>query len=200
MALTIIDKLDQPDARRRAGGNIWVVYLKNADAVKLATVLRAAYSGQHRRQRAAGTGVAGTGAPTPSTGARLATAPVAAPQATTPVAASPSPSTGGFIQADPATNSLIITAPEPLYRQLRNVIDQLDTRRAQVYIETLIVKVDAEKAAEIGVQWQAHLRRPEQRDQLRRRHQPGPARHRQPDRRGQLRSRGPGHAFRSRRG
>jgi general secretion pathway protein D len=28
-------------------------------------------------------------------------------------------STGGFIQADPATNSLIITAAEPLYRQVR---------------------------------------------------------------------------------
>jgi general secretion pathway protein D len=75
--------------------------------------------------------------------------------ATAPVAASASPSTGGFIQADPATNSLIITAPEPLYRQLRNVIDRLDTRRAQIYIETLIVKVDADKAAEIGIQWQA---------------------------------------------
>ena len=53
----------------------------------------------------------------------------------------PGPSTGGFIQADPATNSLIITAPEPLYRQLRAVIDQLDARRAQVYIESLIVEV-----------------------------------------------------------
>ena len=42
-------------------------------------------------------------------------------------------STGGFIQADPATNTLIITAAEPLYRQLRGVIDQLDSRRAQVY-------------------------------------------------------------------
>jgi general secretion pathway protein D len=59
----------------------------------------------------------------------------ASAQATAPVAASAQPSTGGFIQADPATNSLIITAPEPLYRQLRAMIDQLDTRRAQVYIE-----------------------------------------------------------------
>jgi general secretion pathway protein D len=39
------------------------------------------------------------------------------------------PSTGGQIQADPATNSLIITAPEPVYRQLRAVIDQLDAPR-----------------------------------------------------------------------
>ena len=59
----------------------------------------------------------------------------ASPQATAPVAASARPSTGGFIQADPSTNSLIITAAEPLYRQMRAVIDQLDSRRAQVYIE-----------------------------------------------------------------
>jgi general secretion pathway protein D len=77
--------------------------------------------------------------------------------ATTPVAASASPSTGGQIQADPATNSLIISAPEPVYRQMRQVIDQLDTRRAQVYVETLIVKVDATKAAEFGIQWQTLL-------------------------------------------
>ena len=76
--------------------------------------------------------------------------------ATAPVAASQGPSTGGFIQADPSTNSLIITAPEPVYRQLRAVIDQLDSRRAQVYIESMIVKVDANKAAEFGFQWQ-HL-------------------------------------------
>jgi general secretion pathway protein D len=47
------------------------------------------------------------------------------------------------VQADPATNSLIITAPEPLYRQVRAMIDQLDTRRAQVYIESMIVEVRA---------------------------------------------------------
>jgi general secretion pathway protein D len=75
-------------------------------------------------------------------------------QSTQPVNAAAAPSTGGFIQADPATNSLIITAPDPLYRQLRAVIDQLDERRAQVYVETLLVEVNATKAADVGVQWQ----------------------------------------------
>jgi general secretion pathway protein D len=78
-------------------------------------------------------------------------------QATAPVTASAGPSTGGFIQADPATNSLIISAPEPVYRQLRAVIDQLDTRRAQVYVESMIVKMDAQQAAEFGFQWQGLL-------------------------------------------
>jgi len=74
--------------------------------------------------------------------------------ATAPITPSAQPSTGGQVQADPATNSLIITAPEPQYRQLRAVIDRLDERRAQVFIESLIVEVNANKAAEFGVQWQ----------------------------------------------
>ncbi|MFM7704675.1 MAG: secretin N-terminal domain-containing protein, partial [Rubrivivax sp.] len=63
----------------------------------------------------------------------------------------------GFVQADPATNSLIITAPEPLYRQVRMMIDQLDTRRAQVYIESMIVEVSGDNAADFGFQWQGIL-------------------------------------------
>jgi general secretion pathway protein D len=59
----------------------------------------------------------------------------------------------GFIQADPATNSLIITASDAVYRNLRGVIDQLDVRRAQVYIEALVVEVTSDKASEFGVQW-----------------------------------------------
>jgi general secretion pathway protein D len=152
IARSIISKLDQPTAGANPAGNIWVVYLKNADAVKLAAVLRAAFAAGTQAGSAGGVAAAATQQPVRI--AEPAAAAGAAPS-TTPVAASASPSTGGFIQADPATNSLIITAPEPLYRQLRNVIDRLDSRRAQVYIETLIVKVDADKAADIGIQWQA---------------------------------------------
>ncbi|KVW35600.1 type II secretion system protein GspD [Burkholderia ubonensis] len=61
---------------------------------------------------------------------------------------------GGMIQADSATNSLIITAPDPVYRNLRAVIDQLDARRAQVYIEALIVELQATTAGNLGIQWQ----------------------------------------------
>jgi general secretion pathway protein D len=70
------------------------------------------------------------------------------------VTAAAGPNTGGFIQADPATNSLVITAPEPLYRQVRAMIDQLDSRRAQVYIESMIVEVQGDNAADFGFQWQ----------------------------------------------
>ncbi|WP_345812384.1 type II secretion system secretin GspD [Paraburkholderia sp. PREW-6R] len=61
---------------------------------------------------------------------------------------------GGMIQADAATNSLIITAAEPVYRNLRAVIDQLDARRAQVYLEALIVELNSNTNANLGIQWQ----------------------------------------------
>jgi general secretion pathway protein D len=144
----LVEKLDQPMKGGNAMGNIWVVYLKNADAVKLAGVLRAAYT---VGGASGGGAAASVSAPAPAAQA----APGGATPATAPVSASAGPSTGGFVQADPSTNSLIITGPEPMYRQLRAVIDQLDSRRAQVYIETMIVKVDATKAAEVGFQWQA---------------------------------------------
>uniref|UniRef100_UPI002AB6DFBE type II secretion system secretin GspD n=1 Tax=Burkholderia cenocepacia TaxID=95486 RepID=UPI002AB6DFBE len=61
---------------------------------------------------------------------------------------------GGMIHADSATNSLIITASDPVYRNLRSVIDQLDARRAQVYIEALIVELKSTTAGQLGIQWQ----------------------------------------------
>ena len=151
----MVEKLDQPGLD--AGTSIRVVYLKNADAVKLATVLRAAFGGAS----GAGGGTSGSYASPTSvtqqgntTQSGVQTGAAMSAAATTPVAQSASPSTGGFVQADPATNSLIITAAEPLYRQMRQVIDQLDARRAQVYVESMIVKIDNSQAAQIGVQWQ----------------------------------------------
>ena len=54
-----------------------------------------------------------------------------------------------------ATNSIIITAPDAIYNNLRAVVEKLDVRRAQVYVEALIVEVTADKAAEFGIQWQS---------------------------------------------
>ena len=150
---TLVEKLDQgafsPPAngvKDSVGGNIYVVYLKNADATKLAITLRAALAAN--TGTAAGGGV--TTAPAPGGAGTAATAATAA-------LSSAQPSTGGQIQADPATNSLIITAPEPVYRQLRSVIDKLDARRAQVFVESLIAEVNADKAAEFGIQFQGAL-------------------------------------------
>ncbi len=59
------------------------------------------------------------------------------------------------ITADTANNALVIMAPEPVYNNLRAIIDKLDVRRAQVFVEALICEVSADKAAEFGIQWQA---------------------------------------------
>ncbi|WP_108326440.1 MULTISPECIES: type II secretion system secretin GspD [unclassified Limnohabitans] len=144
LALTrsLIEQLDQPNASgaNAASGNIHVVYLKNADATKLATTLRAAISNS-----AMGT----SGSANASMAVQATPNTAGVPGSST----NSQPSTGGQIQADPATNALIITAPEPQYRQLRSVIDMLDQRRAQVFVESLIAEVSADKAAEFGVQW-----------------------------------------------
>ena len=172
----MIAKLDQPSTD--TGGSIRVIYLKNADAVRLATVLRAAYTnnagpgagGGSNSNSGSGTGSfagaqtgsAGTsggfagnsssfGGSSTSSGSSGSSS---SGSASTQVSQTAQVNTGGFVQADPATNSLIITAPEPMYRQIRAVVEQLDTRRAQIYVEALIVKVDASKAGQFGVQFQ----------------------------------------------
>ncbi len=150
---SLIDRLDQAPVRSANGdaGNIYVVYLKNADAVKMATTLRAAMSADGGGGGAGGGGLGGAIQPRAGGVANPGGA------ATAAVAASAQPSTGGQIQADPATNSLIITAPEPQYRQMRAVIDKLDQRRAQVLVEVLIAQVSSKRAAEFGIQWQSGL-------------------------------------------
>lgn len=152
---SIVARLDVVGSGGSAG-NIHVVYLRNAEATKLAVVLRAALASMSPTGAGASTNVAGsTPAPSPAVASGLSGAgSTGTSAANAPITPSAQPSTGGQIQADPATNSLIITAPEPQYRQLRAVIDQLDGRRAQVLVESLLVEVNADKAAEFGIQWQ----------------------------------------------
>ena len=151
---TLIAKLDQPSA---VPGNIHVVYLKNAEATRLARTLLGA-----------GGSDPGAGGLSPSTtppAFQAAARPPGSPPPTQPPGGAPAAPTaaaapvsgqvaGALIQADPTTNTLIITAPDAVYRQLRAVIDKLDVRRAQVFIESLIVEVTGDQAAEFGIQWQ----------------------------------------------
>ncbi len=57
------------------------------------------------------------------------------------------------IQADPAANALVITAPPDVFRSLQSVIKRLDIRRAQVLVEAVIAEVSFDKTRELGVQW-----------------------------------------------
>ncbi|MEK7758060.1 MAG: secretin N-terminal domain-containing protein, partial [Pseudomonadota bacterium] len=90
---SLVDKLDVPSLR---GGQTRVIYLRNADAVKLADVLRGLLAGEARSQ---------TAAAIPATGGR-------------PVGAGGKPAEASLVQADEATNALIINAPDATYNNL----------------------------------------------------------------------------------
>jgi general secretion pathway protein D len=152
--------LDSPTS---AAGNVHVVYLKNAEATTLAATLRGIYSGTAAEStqasragmpaEAAASG-AGAGAGTNSISGMQTSAGGNAVPSMADAATSPAVAASGIIQADAATNSIIITAPDAIYNNLRAVVEKLDARRLQVYVEALIVELTANKAGEFGIQWQ----------------------------------------------
>jgi general secretion pathway protein D len=137
MVRRLIAALDQPGIE----GNIHVIYLKNAEAIKIAQTLRSVLAGESS-QAAGATGTTTPGAPPP-------------PGRQSGPAGAGTQTGGGIVFADPVTNALIITAPEAIYTNIRRVIDQLDRRRAQVFVEALIAEVSADQATEFGIQWQS---------------------------------------------
>ncbi|MDO8179431.1 MAG: type II secretion system secretin GspD [Undibacterium sp.] len=156
---SLIDKLDQPTA---LPGNVHVVYLKNAEAVKLAQTLRSILSSDSALpgNSSAGSSLSPAGAVNSAltAGTSASAGGSGLPASSLSNSSSNSQSSGaggGFIQADAATNTLIITASESVYRNIRGVIDQLDARRAQVYVEALIVEVSPKNALDFGIQWMA---------------------------------------------
>jgi general secretion pathway protein D len=106
-----------------------VYYLENADATDVAKVLDGVVKGS---VPGAVPGQAG-----------------AAPQV--------SPFEGGKITITPdkATNSLVIMASPTDYQNLLQVIQKLDKRRRQVFVQALIAEISLNKLRDLGVQWGA---------------------------------------------
>ena len=155
---TLVAKLDRPSA---VPGNIYVVYLKNAEASRLARTLLGIASPDQAAAMSQPLGLTSTsGTQSAQRASTTTTTTSALRPAGTSLAPQNAPAVvsgqlnGAQILADTATNTLIVTAPEAVYRQLRGVIDKLDVRRAQVFIESLIVEVTSDQAAEFGIQWQ----------------------------------------------
>lgn len=180
LARNLIYKLDNAQSNP---SNLHVVYLRNAQAAKLAQALRGLLTGESDSgsndgarsvlsamgshtgggQNGQGGNSNSTGSATPSAanptsgngygqGSQTSGSQVGgAQQSEQNVAFS---ANGVTVQADATTNTLLISAPDPVYRNLREVIDMLDQRRAQVVIESLIVEVGEDDASEFGVQWQ----------------------------------------------
>jgi general secretion pathway protein D len=121
----IIKKLDVP---RKTEGKTKVVYLRYAKATDLVKVLQ---------------GVSKT--------AVIANKQGKAKTAKQPI--SSGGDAGVDIQADDASNSLIITAEPEVLKNLMVVIKKLDVRRAQVMIESIIAEVGTNLSATLGFQF-----------------------------------------------
>ena len=176
----LVASLDTPAA---SGSNINVVYLRNAEAVALANTLKGILTGSGQ-DAPASSGATGTGGSSLSSGlsgastsfggtsgtsgsstagtasqtSMLSNAAASSSAGSASQASGVSVQVGGatvIIRADSTTNALVITAPDHVYNNLRAVIDKLDVRRAQIYIEALIAEVNVSRSKELGVQWAA---------------------------------------------
>ncbi len=120
----LIAHLDTP---LEAGGDTQVRYLHYADAEKIAPKLKEQITGVTQAATGTGAGAANS------------------PQAQAEKSA--------MVWADPQNNALVITAPPKIMRAVMNIVDKLDIRRPQVLIEAVIVEVNSDKSAELGVNW-----------------------------------------------
>lgn len=165
-ARQLVQQLDQPEA----GGNIEVLYLRNAVAIEVAQTLRALLSADGAA--AGGAGAQGGSTPTGGlstppgnglgTGLNAGSRPAAGGNSAAPAggsfaAAQPGAglAQGSYIQADAANNALIISAPPIISQRLKKVVAKLDLRRTQIYVEALIAEVNSDTAAQFGIQWQS---------------------------------------------
>ena len=119
---TLIAHLDTP---MESGGGTEVVYLRFANAEKLAPKLKEQMTGVATAAPGAA-GAAATGTPADR---------------------------NVNIWPEPETNALVITAPPKTMRAIRAIIDRIDIRRAQVQVEALIVDVSTAQSADLGVNW-----------------------------------------------
>lgn len=105
-----------------------VYYLENADATEVAKVLDGVVKGSAAQPTPQGQGTA-PGQQSPFEGGRITITP------------------------DKATNSLVIMASPMDYQNLLQVIQGLDRRRRQVFVQAVIAEISLSKLKELGLQW-----------------------------------------------
>ena len=135
-----------------ANSAIQVMYLAHAKAEELSQTLNSLI--QETNQRAS----QNARTPAPSRGAAPTgrDAAAATTRGGTPGAAG---NLGGNFQGevrvthDVPTNSLVVTAGADDFRRLKRVVDALDIRRKQVFVETVIMEVSDSDVKDTGVSW-----------------------------------------------
>ena len=174
----LVTSIDTPAA---SGSDINVVYLRNAEAVALADTLKGILTGSGEESSLSSgfssgsgassftSGLSGTGTNFGGTGGSIGNSTTSGTSqssmlsnTSTSLSNSAQQSVGAsvefggatvLIRADRTTNSLVIIAPDHIYNKLRAVIDKLDVRRAQIYVEALIAEINVSRNEELGVQW-----------------------------------------------
>jgi general secretion pathway protein D len=131
--LGLVENLDQ--AAPAGQGRINVYYLKNADAEEMAKVLTNMVSGSQPPGQTRPVGMA--------------------PAPPMPPGMVGSMTLQGAITVTPdkATNSLVITASKEDFTTLKQVIEALDKRRRQVFVEALIMEITTDKQRQFGIEW-----------------------------------------------
>jgi len=130
----LIKELDLPVEAR---GSTQVIYLRHADAAKLADILRGVVTGK---------AVSSSKSKSSSNRGRTTTS---------RSASTGSSSNGITIQPDETLNALVVKADPADMAEIRSIIDQLDVRRAQVLIEAAIIEITGTVGKGFGVQWGA---------------------------------------------
>ncbi|WP_294190547.1 type II secretion system secretin GspD [uncultured Sphingomonas sp.] len=159
------------DTRARNANEIKVVFLENADAAQLLPVLQQLVGQQpdavqEESLSRANFGASSTG---PTSGGSISQQSNSssfqrstAPQSTTTQAGSQPQQaaitgqggrTAAVVTRFAGANAIVIAAPGDIQRQLAEVIQQLDTRRAQVLVEAIVAEVSDSTVNRLGAQF-----------------------------------------------
>lgn len=117
--------INQLDQPTGSTGNTHVIYLHYAKAEDLAKILQGYAKAQKQKQKAASGGQAASSEPEID------------------------------IIADKALNALIVTAPSKDESEIKEIIKELDVRRAQVLVQGIIAELSSSSAAQLGISWAA---------------------------------------------
>ena len=141
----VVDLIHKLDVETNSG-RIWVYPLQHAKAEDLAGVL----SGLSSNSRSSSSGSSARGSRSSRSGSNAGSGSGSASAGGSGAAGA---LLSGDVQvtADNSTNSLILTASFKDYLALKSVIEKLDQRRRQVYVEAAIMEVSLDRNRRVGI-------------------------------------------------
>ncbi|MFO0667977.1 MAG: type II secretion system secretin GspD [Polyangiaceae bacterium] len=132
--LRVLEFIKKVDIPQTGEGEIHVLPLQHADAVKLTKTLNEIVGNASAAPAGGGAGRRGAGAAAAPTNEAVFEGTVR-------------------ISADESTNSIVVTSSLRDYASLRSVVDRLDQSRKQVFIDAAIMDLSITRATSLGVSW-----------------------------------------------